>query len=147
MFISLESCDLIMEKCDEFLSFILHALFYAVILIYFSLNVVLSLNLIFFSYFFNYLDIFFDHKVLTLLSFYTFSFAIFNNSPYSTYVNNFCIVSFEVIRLLRRLRKGHITYSPYYISACNFLIIKYWLYYRFTHFHSQYLIIVHIVHM
>ena len=61
---------------------------------------------------------FFDHKVLILLSFYTFSFAIFN-SPYSTYVNNLYIVSLEVIRPLRRLCKGHITYSPYYISACN----------------------------
>ena len=43
-FISLEFCELIREKCDEFLSFILHALLYFVILIYFSLHVVFSLN-------------------------------------------------------------------------------------------------------
>ena len=34
--ISLEFCELIREKCDEFLSFILHVLFYTKILTYFS---------------------------------------------------------------------------------------------------------------
>ena len=34
------------------------------------------------------------------LSFLTFLFAIFNSSPYSTYVYDFCIVSFDVIRPL-----------------------------------------------
>ena len=34
------------------------------------------------------------------LSLLKFLFAIFNNSPYSTCVNNFCIVSFDVIRPL-----------------------------------------------
>ena len=33
-FISLEFCEHIREKCDEFLNFILHALFHTVILIY-----------------------------------------------------------------------------------------------------------------
>ena len=47
-FISLEFCELIRKKCDEFLSFILHAIFYITILIYFSSNVV-------FSYFKNFL--------------------------------------------------------------------------------------------
>ena len=38
----------------------------------------------------------------------TFLFAIFNNSPHSTYVNNFSIVSFDIIRPLRRVcgKKG-----------------------------------------
>ena len=38
----------------------------------------------------------------------TFLFAVFNNSPHSTYVNNFCIVSFDMIRPLRRVcgKKG-----------------------------------------
>ena len=49
-FISLEFSQLIREKCVEFRSFILHALFYTVILIYFSLHVVLSLNLKIFSH-------------------------------------------------------------------------------------------------
>ena len=52
-FISLEFCELIREKCGEFPSFILHALFYTVILIYSSLHVVFFLNLKFFSYFFS----------------------------------------------------------------------------------------------
>ena len=42
-----------------------------------------------------------NHKVLIFLSFLTFLFAIFNNNPYSTYVNNFSIVSFDIIRPLR----------------------------------------------
>ena len=37
------------------------------------------------------------------LSFLTFLFAIFNNSPYGTYVYNFCTVSFHVIRSMRGL--------------------------------------------
>ena len=86
-FITLEFCELIREKCDEFLSFILHALFYTVILIYFSSHVVFSLNLKLFSqHIFSYIYAFFNHKVLTFLSFLTFLFAIFNNSPYK-YIN------------------------------------------------------------
>ena len=50
-----------------------------------------------------YIYAFLNHKVLSFLSFLTFLFAIFNNSPYSTYVNNFCIVSFNVIRPFRGL--------------------------------------------
>ena len=73
---------------------------YAVILIYFSLHVVFSLNLKVFSYVFSYTYAFFDNKVLTFLSLLTFLFTIFNNNPYSRYVNNFCIVSFDVIRPL-----------------------------------------------
>ena len=37
---------------------------------------------------------------MTFLSFLTFLFAIFNNSPYSTYAYNFYTVSFDVIRPL-----------------------------------------------
>ena len=102
-FTSLELCELIREKCDEFLSSILHALFYIAILIYFSLHVVFSLNLKIFSHIFGYIYAFCNHKVLTFLSFLTFLLTIFNNSPDSTYVNNFCIVSFHVIRHLRGL--------------------------------------------
>ena len=54
-FISLELCELIREKCDECLSFILHALFNIVILIYSSLNVAFSLNLKVCSYIFSYI--------------------------------------------------------------------------------------------
>ena len=81
------------------------ALFYTVILIYFSLHVVFFLNLNIFWHIFSYIYLyaFFNQKVLTFLSFLAFSYAIFNNSPYSTYVNNFCIVSFDVIRRLRGL--------------------------------------------
>ena len=71
--ISLEFCELVREKCDEFLSSILHALFYTVILIYFSLDVVSSLiknflshvvfsNLKIFSHIFSYYA-FCNHKV------------------------------------------------------------------------------------
>ena len=38
---------------------------------------------------------------MTILSFLTFLFAIFNSSQYSTYVCNFCIVSFHIIRSIR----------------------------------------------
>ena len=62
-----------------------------------------SLNLKIFSHIFGYLYASFNHKELTFLSFLTFLFAIFKNSPYSTYVNNFCIVSFDVIGPLRGL--------------------------------------------
>ena len=44
-FITLEFCELIREKCDEFLSFILNGLFYIAILIYFSLHAVFCLTL------------------------------------------------------------------------------------------------------
>ena len=100
-FSSLEFCELIREKCDEFLSFILHALFYTVNLTYFSLHVFFSLNLKIFSHIFSYIYAFCNHKVLTFLSLLTFLFSIFNNSLYSAYVNNFSIVSFDIIRLLR----------------------------------------------
>ena len=51
---------------------------------------------------------FFNQKILTFLSFLTFLFAVFNNGPHSTYVNNFSIVSFDIIRPLRRVcdKKG-----------------------------------------
>ena len=74
---------------------------YAVILIYFSLHVVFSLNLKVFSYIFSYTYAFSNNIVLTFLSFLTFLFTMFNNSPYSRYVNSFCVVSFDVIRPLR----------------------------------------------
>ena len=60
-----------------------------------------SLNLKDFPCIFRYIYAFCKHKVATFLSFLTFLFAIFNNSTYSTYVNNFCIVSFDVIRTLQ----------------------------------------------
>ena len=50
-----EFCELIRVKRDEFLSFILYALFYTVILTHLPLNVVFSLNLNFFSHFFSYI--------------------------------------------------------------------------------------------
>ena len=100
-FISLQLCELTREKFDEFLSFILNALFYIAIQIYFSLHAVFSLTLKIFSHIFSFIYAFFNHKVLTFLSFLTFLFAIFNNSPYSTYVYNFCIVSFGVISLCK----------------------------------------------
>ena len=50
-FISLEFCELIRERCDEFLSSILHALFFTVILIYSLLHVLFSFNLKNFSIF------------------------------------------------------------------------------------------------
>ena len=83
-FISPEFCKLIREKCGEFLSFIFHALFYTDI----------------FSYIFSYTYTFCNHKVLIFIVFLTFLFALFNNSPYSTYVNNFCIVSKDVAEIL-----------------------------------------------
>ena len=98
-FISLEFCELIRENCDEFVSFILNALFYIAILIYFSLHAVFLLTLKFFSHI-SFIYAFCNRKVLMFLSFLTFLFAIFNNSPYSTYVYDFCIVSFDVIRPL-----------------------------------------------
>ena len=71
-----------------------------------------SLNLNIFSYICSYIYIyiyaFFNHKVLSFLSFLTFLFAIFNNSPYSTYVNNFCTVSFDVIRPFRGLYENQV---------------------------------------
>ena len=68
-FISLDFCELIREKLDEFLSFILHALFYTVILIYFSLNVVSFLNLKIFAYIFSYMCAFCKHKILAYCCF------------------------------------------------------------------------------
>ena len=53
-----------------------------------------------FSHIFSFIYALCNHKVLTFLSFLTFLFAIFNNSPDSTYVYNFYIVSFDVIRRL-----------------------------------------------
>ena len=64
-FISLEICELIGEKCDEFLSFILHVLFYTRILSCFSLHVLFSLNLKILSHIFSYVYGFCNHKVLT----------------------------------------------------------------------------------
>ena len=68
-FIGLNFCELIWEKFDEFLSFILHALFCAVILIYSSLNVVSFLNLKMFSYIFSYMCAFCKHKILAYCCF------------------------------------------------------------------------------
>ena len=98
-FISIKISKLIRENCDEFLSFILNALFYIVILIYFSLHAMFSLTLKTFSHIFSFIYTFCNHKVLTLLSLLTFLFTILNNSPYSMHVYNFCIVSIHVIRL------------------------------------------------
>ena len=107
-FISLEFCELTRENCDEFPSFILNAMFCIVILIYFSLHAVFSLTLKIFSHIFSFIYAFCNHKVLTFLSFLTFLSAIFNNSPYSTYVYNFYIISFDLIRPLGELcdKKG-----------------------------------------
>ena len=71
------------------------------ILIYFSLHAVFSLTLKIFSSFLSFIFAFFNHNVLTVLLFLKFLLAIFNSSPYSTYVYNFCIVSFDVIRPLQ----------------------------------------------
>ena len=68
-FISLEFCELIREKCDEFLIFILHVLFYTKILTYFSLYVLFSFNLKI-SLIFSVIYVFCNHKVLTF--FYRF---------------------------------------------------------------------------
>ena len=54
-------------------------------------------------YIYIYIYAFFNHKVLTFMALLTFSFALFNYGPNSTYVNIFCIVSFDVIRPLRGL--------------------------------------------
>ena len=106
-FISLEFNELIKENSDEFLSFILNALFYIVILIYFSLHAAFSFTLKTFSHIFSFIYAFCNHEVLTFSLFLTFLFAIFNNSPYSTYVYNFCIVSFHVIRSMQGLCDKH----------------------------------------
>ena len=58
------------------------------------------LTLRIFSHIFSFIYALCNHKVLTFLSFLTFLFAIFNNSPYSTYAYNFYTVSFDVIRPL-----------------------------------------------
>ena len=110
-FISLEFCELIWEKCDEFFSFILNVLFYTKVMTYFSLHLLFSLNSKIWSCIFSYLYAFCNHEVLTFLSFLTFLFAIFNNNPYSTYVN-FSIVSFNIIRPLQRLcdKQGFINF-------------------------------------
>ena len=79
-FIILEFCELIREKCDEFLSFILHVLFYVKILTYFLLHVLFSLNLKILSQIFRHIYAFCNHKVLTFLLRLTFLFAIFNKS-------------------------------------------------------------------
>ena len=67
-----------------------------------------SLNLKIFSYIFSYIYAFCNHKILAFLLFLKFLLAIFNNSPHSTYVSNFGIVSFDVIRPLRGIRDKHI---------------------------------------
>ena len=67
-FISLEFCELTRENCDEFLSFILNALFYIAILNYFSLHALFSLTLKIFSHTFSFIYAFCNHKV----SFYRF---------------------------------------------------------------------------
>ena len=74
-----------LHKCNEFLSFILNALCYIAILIYFSLHAVFSFTLKIFSHIFSFIYAFSNHKVLTFLSFLTFLFTIFNHSLYSTY--------------------------------------------------------------
>ena len=91
-FISLEFCELIREKGDKFLSFIMHAFFYSVILIYFLLVDVFSRSLKVFSYIFSYIYAFCNDKILAFLLFLTFLFPIFNNGPYGVYINNCCIV-------------------------------------------------------
>ena len=53
--------------------------------------------------YFQFHNAFCNHKILTFLSFLTFLFTIFNNSLCSTYVYNFYIVSFHVIRSMRGL--------------------------------------------
>ena len=81
----------------------LHVLFYTKILTYFSVHVIFSLNLNTFPHILSYIDAFCNRKALPFLMFLTFLFLIFNNSPHSTYANNFSIVSFDVIRPLRRV--------------------------------------------
>ena len=71
-FISLEFCELIRDKCDEFPSFILHTLFYTSILIYSSLYVVFFLNLKVFLYIFGYIYVFCKHKILFFIVFNIF---------------------------------------------------------------------------
>ena len=60
-FISIKICELIRENCDEFPTFILSALFYIVILIYFSLHAVFSLTLKTFSHIFSFIYTFCNH--------------------------------------------------------------------------------------
>ena len=122
-FISLEFCVLIREKCDELLSFILHALFYTKILTYFSLHVLFSLHSKNFSHILSYIYAFCNHKVLKFLSLLTFLFAIFNNSPHSTYTNNFSIVSFDIIRPLWRVCE-----TRFYKIFNNFTELFCWCY-------------------
>ena len=81
----------------------MHALLYTVILIIFLLHVEFSVNLKIFSDFSGYICAFFNHKLLTFLSFLIFLSTKFNNNPYSTCVNSFYIVSFDVIKPLRGL--------------------------------------------
>ena len=87
-FISLEFCEPIRENCDELLSFILHGLFYTVILMYSSLHIVFLLSLKVFSCVFNHTYAFCKYKTLNLLLFLTILFTIFNNSPHNIYVND-----------------------------------------------------------
>ena len=108
-FISLDFCELIWKTFDEFLCFILHALFYTVILIYSSLHVVFSLkNLRVLSCIFSYMYAFCINIKHWLIIVSTFLCAIFNNSPQSVYVNNRCIVWFDVIKPLGGIRNKHV---------------------------------------
>ena len=89
-----------------------------------------SLNLKFFSHIFSYVYAFCNHKVLRFLSFLTFLFAIFNNIPHSTYVSNFCIVSFDVITPLQGLcdKQGFtkfLTILPYCSVGVTVVLDKY----------------------
>ena len=68
-FSSLDFCELIREKFDGFLSFILHALFYVMILIYSSLHVVFFLNLKVLSYIISFIYAFCKHKILAYYRF------------------------------------------------------------------------------
>ena len=43
------------------------------------------------------------HEILAFLLFLTFLFTIFNNSPHSIYAKNCCLVSFDVIMVLREI--------------------------------------------
>ena len=85
------------------MNFILHVLFYTRILSCFLSHVLFSLNLKLLSHIFSYVYGFCNHKVLTFFIVFNVFFAIFKKSPYSTNVNNFSIVSFDIIRSLRRL--------------------------------------------
>ena len=71
---------------------------------YFSLHILLFLNLNIFSYVFSYVDTFCSHEIMAFPLFLIFLFVIFHNSLRSVCTDNCCIVSTDIIRPKNFLR-------------------------------------------